>query len=130
MDCRTPFDHPVRPAMNSPRRLRLLPAWLVGMTLMLSACGPDAELELNSGASVDDALSEDEAASIESELNSPIYDRARAFAARYPKRDGGTWDQWCGSLMVRFGQLPASAVRPSAIAAYRASKIVSTNPGT
>jgi hypothetical protein len=61
-------------------------------------------------------------------LNSPIYDRARAYAAAHPTRDGGTWDQWCASLMWRFGPLPESSARPSAIEAYRASKILSTDP--
>jgi hypothetical protein len=42
-------------------------------------------------------------------------------------RDGGSWDQWCGSLMWRFGELPESSSRPSAIEAYRASSIISTD---
>ena len=85
---------------------------------MLASCGASPE-ELSSPEATTQSVS--------SELNSSIYDRARAYAAANPKRDGGTWNQWCGSLMVRFGQLPDSAVRPSAIEAYRASRIVSTN---
>ncbi|KFE68940.1 hypothetical protein [Hyalangium minutum] len=71
-----------------------------------------------------------ELSTVTAELNSPIYDRARAYAAANPKRDGASWDQWCGSLMWRFGQLPASSARDSAILAYHASTIVSTNPAT
>ena len=92
---------------------------LLSAGLVLASCGGPLE-EVASGAP--------ETSTLASELNSPIYDRARAFAAAYPKRDGGTWDQWCGSLMVRFGQLPDSAVRPSAIEAYRASAILSRDP--
>ncbi|XXF75368.1 hypothetical protein P2318_20105 [Myxococcaceae bacterium GXIMD 01537] len=83
------------------------------------------------GGTVDDAAPDAaETVSSSEALNSPIYDRARAYAAANPTRDGGTWDQWCGSLMWRFGQLPESSARESAILAYRASSIVSTNPAT
>ena len=94
---------------------------LLSASLVLTACGRGSE---------DTALDVSETGTIIAALNSPIYDRARAYAAANPKRDGGSWDQFCGALMVRFGQLPASAVRPSAIAAYRASKIVSTDAAT
>ena len=86
--------------------------------LALASCG---------GSDEDPQLASPEIGAIGAELNSPIYDRARAYAAANPKRDGASWDQWCGSLMMRFGQLPASSARPSAIEAYRASKIVSTD---
>ncbi len=94
-------------------------------TLLLIGCGAPLEDEDLSSLSADDSWD-----AVEQELNSPIYDRARAYAAAHPKRDGASWDQWCGSLMWRFGQLPAASARPSAIAAYRASSIVSTNPAT
>ncbi|MCP3167895.1 hypothetical protein [Myxococcus qinghaiensis] len=55
------------------------------------------------------------------ELNTAIYNRARAYASAHPTRDGGTWDQWCASLMWRFGGFPESSARPSAIEAYHAS---------
>ncbi|RKG81722.1 hypothetical protein D7V88_26090 [Corallococcus terminator] len=98
------------------------PALLVTASLMLAACG---------GAPVEESIPEVSGiGTVEGEANSPIYDRARAYAAANPKRDGGTWNQWCGSLMVRFGQLPDSAVRPTAIEAYRASTIISTNAST
>ncbi|RYZ43463.1 MAG: hypothetical protein EOO71_03635 [Myxococcaceae bacterium] len=98
------------------------PALLVSATLLLAACG---------GSPVEESTPEVSGiGTVEGEANSPIYDRARAYAAANPKRDGGSWNQWCGSLMVRFGQLPDSAVRPTAIEAYRASKIVSTNAST
>jgi len=41
-------------------------------------------------------------------------------------RDGKSWSQWCGSLMVRFNGL--SIAYPKAIDAWRASKIESTDP--
>ncbi len=87
--------------------------------LLLASCG--GTVEEPTAAAVDAS----ELATASSELNTPIYDRARAYAAAHPTRDGGTWDQWCGSLMWRFGQLPESSARPSAIEAYRASRIVS-----
>ncbi|WP_233583302.1 hypothetical protein [Corallococcus sp. CA053C] len=98
------------------------PALLVTAGLMLSACGGSAVAESTQDVS--------EIGTVEAEANSPIYDRARAYAAAHPTRDGGTWNQWCGSLMFRFGELPASSARPTAIEAYRASKIVSTNAST
>ena len=108
--------------MNS-KRTPGYPA-LLALGLALTACG-DASPDL---AAVDPATTRaDETAQITAELNSPIYDRARAYAAANPKRDGASWDQWCGALMMRFGQLPAASARPSAIQAYRASTIVSTD---
>jgi hypothetical protein len=101
------------------------PMWfprLVAAALLLAACGGE-ELDVQS-----DFDAREQEGVIESELNSNIYDRARAYAAAHRKRDGGSWNQWCGSLMWRFGNLPASSARPSAIAAYRASNIVSTDP--
>ncbi|WP_434391370.1 hypothetical protein [Melittangium boletus] len=95
---------------------------LLSTSLLLASCGGGPE-----EAPVVDAA---ETGSLAAEANSAIYDRARAYAAANPKRDGGSWDQWCGSLMWRFGQLPDSAARPSAIEAYRASRIVSTNAST
>lgn len=93
---------------------------LLSAAIMLGACG---------GAVEDtETLTPGALEAETSELNSPIYDRARAFAAANPKRDGGTWDQWCGSLMWRFGQLPESSARPSAIEAFRASRILSMDP--
>ncbi|MET0404058.1 MAG: hypothetical protein ABW123_16720 [Cystobacter sp.] len=96
-------------------------ATLVSAGLVLASCGGGVE----EGGAEGPAL-----VSVASEVNSPIYDRARAYAAANPKRDGGSWDQWCGSLMWRFGQLPEASARPSAIEAYRASKIVSTDAST
>ncbi|MCP3143212.1 hypothetical protein [Pyxidicoccus xibeiensis] len=94
---------------------------LLSAGLLLASCGGTVE-DATLGGSETDAV-----ATASAELNSPIYDRARAFAAANPKRDGGTWDQWCGSLMFRFGQLPASSARDSAILAYHASDILSLN---
>ncbi|NMO16634.1 hypothetical protein HPC49_20475 [Pyxidicoccus fallax] len=95
---------------------------LLSASLMLTACGgPLADDTVHTDAAETLATSSDA-------LNSPIYDRARAFAAANPTRDGGTWDQWCGSLMWRFGQMPESSARPSAIEAYYDSTIVSTDP--
>lgn len=91
---------------------------LLSAGLVLASCGGTAG---DVAADVPEASLSTSAA----ELNSPIYDRARTYAANHPTRDGGTWDQWCGSLMWRFGQLPESSARPSAIAAYHASTIVS-----
>jgi len=87
--------------------------------LMLASCGGTTEDVV--------AVDASETGTLSAEANSAIYDRARAYAAANPKRDGGSWDQWCGSLMWRFGQLPESSARDSAILAYRASKIVSTD---
>lgn len=54
------------------------------------------------------------------------YAEAIQFARTHPKRDNGqTWRGYCAALMVRAGNLPDWAVRPSAIIAYHASKIVS-----
>lgn len=94
---------------------------ILSASLVLASCGGTVEDAAPEGAA------EAETSTDSAELNSPIYDRARAFAAANPKRDGGTWDQWCGSLMWRFGQLPESSARPSAIEAYRASRIISTD---
>ncbi|WP_239014338.1 hypothetical protein [Archangium violaceum] len=91
---------------------------MLAVELVLASCG---------GSFEDAAFDESETSTFTSELNSPIYDRARAYAAAHPKRDGASWDQWCGSLMWRFGQLPESSARPSAIEAYQASSIVSTD---
>ncbi|MFT3837363.1 MAG: hypothetical protein QM723_10250 [Myxococcaceae bacterium] len=56
-----------------------------------------------------------------------VYNRAVAFAAAHPKHTSTTsWDGWCGALMMDFGNFSASA--PSAIAAYRGTTIVSTDP--
>lgn len=57
-----------------------------------------------------------------------IYDRARDYAAQYPKRDGGTWSGWCASLMWRFAEMPESSARASAIIAYGDSTIVGMDP--
>ncbi|MGE6762336.1 hypothetical protein ACQKGO_30280 [Corallococcus interemptor] len=82
------------------------PALRVSAGVMLAACGgPELEVPAQDVSAI---------GTVEGEANSPIHDRARAFAAANPKRDGGSWNQWCGSLMVRFGQLPDSAVRPTA----------------
>ena len=98
---------------------------LLSAGLVLASCGGDFE-----GVTPGQAETEAETGTVTAEANSPIYDRARAYAAAHPTRDGGSWAGWCGSLMWRFGQLPESSARPSAIEAYRASKIVSTNPAT
>lgn len=52
------------------------------------------------------------------------YDRAREYASQYPERDGASWSGWCGSLMWRFGEMPESSARPSAIGAYAESTIL------
>lgn len=57
-----------------------------------------------------------------------IYDRARAYAAQYPERDGATWSGWCASLMWRFGDMPEASARPSAILAYAESNILGMDP--
>ena len=57
-----------------------------------------------------------------------LYERARDYAAVNPLRDGGTWHLWCGSLMWRFGMLPESAARPSAIEAWADSRVESQEP--
>ena len=40
--------------------------------------------------------------------------QCRSYAAAHPERDGGTWDQWCGSLMYRmcdtYGNAPSGDV--------------------
>lgn len=103
--------------------------WNAALTvvgLALAACGPELQ-DLQEPADPARLDAESGGWSASAASASPLYDRARAFAAANPKRDGGSWDQWCGSLMFRFGKLPASAARPSAIEAYRASKIVSTD---
>lgn len=103
--------------MNALSKIALFTA-----VLTFSACG-EATLEVDQGDLADSWSTEESQAA----LNSTIYDRARDYARRYPKRDGATWNQWCASLVWRFGQFPESAVRPSAIAAYHSSSIVSTN---
>jgi hypothetical protein len=92
---------------------------LLAASLGLIACGDDRALW---------AADESAISTLTAALNSPIYDRARAYAAANPKRDGASWDQWCGSLMWRFGKLPASSARSSAIEAYRDSTIISRDP--
>jgi hypothetical protein len=58
-----------------------------------------------------------------------VYNRAVAFAASHPTHNATTnWDGWCAALMVQFGGFGATA--PSAISAYHASAIVSTDPTT
>ena len=57
-----------------------------------------------------------------------IYDRARDYAAQYPERDGASWSGWCGSLMWRFGEMPESSARPSAIGAYAESTMLGMDP--
>ncbi|NVJ23869.1 MULTISPECIES: hypothetical protein [Myxococcus] len=94
--------------MHTKRMSSLLVLLLVG----LSACGGEGEVV----ADVPEALDTSTA-----ELNTSIYNRARAYASAHPTRDGGTWDQWCASLMWRFGGFPESSARPSAIEAYHAS---------
>ncbi|ADO71394.1 hypothetical protein [Stigmatella aurantiaca] len=96
-------------------------AALLSAGLALASCGGDFE---------NAAPGESETSTLTAEANSPIYDRARAYAAANPKRDGGSWAGWCGSLMFRFGQLPDSSARDTAYLAYKASTIVSTNPST
>ena len=53
-----------------------------------------------------------------------IYDRARDYASQYPERDGESWSGWCASLMWRFGEMPESSARPSAIGASAESMIL------
>ena len=57
-----------------------------------------------------------------------IYDRARDYADQFPLRDGATWAGWCGSLMWRFGEMPESSARPTAIGSYAESTILGTDP--
>lgn len=102
---------------------------LSALTLIpFASCGNDdpeadgfGQPVLNDTADAVDLASNEEA------LNSSIYDRARGYASAHPRRDGASWNQWCGSLVWRFGQCPASSARPSAIDAYRHSNIVSTD---
>ena len=54
-----------------------------------------------------------------------IYDRARDYAIAHPLRDGSSWSGWCASLMWRFGDMPESSARASALIAYNDSNIVS-----
>lgn len=61
----------------------------------------------------------------DSQGSTNTYAQALQYARTHPKRDGGSWNQWCASLMVRAGNLPDRSVRESAIIAYRASTIVS-----
>lgn len=39
---------------------------------------------------------------------------ARFFAWNNPKRDGGTWDQWCASLMYRYNRASTSYINATA----------------
>jgi hypothetical protein len=79
---------------------------------------PDASVEIDAAAPVT-CMTRADACSRE------VYDRAVAYAAAHPLRDGASWSGWCGSLMMRFGGFGASA--PTAIAAYHGSTIQSTD---
>ena len=59
-----------------------------------------------------------------------IYDRARDYASQYSERDGESWSGWCASLMWRFGEMPESSARPSAIGAYAESTILGMDART
>jgi hypothetical protein len=111
--------------MKLPTQARVSGLALLTMSLSLAACGEGLDQPADPDTT---SISQGPAQALTFLANSAIYDRARAYAAAHPKRDGGTWNQWCGSLVWRFGALPESAVRPSAIAAYRDSTIVSTDP--
>ncbi len=108
---------------TTPLKLLLLSAVLTAF----AACGPEEDLDGFGEEITADQLDPDDTATVAEALNSTIYDRARAYAARYPKRDGASWNGWCASLVWRFGQCPSSSVRPSAIEAYQHSRIISTN---
>lgn len=107
---------------TTPLKLLLLSA-----VLFLASCGYDDNGDGFGSEISSDQADPDELASTADALNSTIYDRARAYAASHPLRDGASWNQWCASLVWRFGQCPASSVRPSAIDAYYHSSIVSTD---
>lgn len=57
-----------------------------------------------------------------------LFDAAKQYAFHYPERDGGTWNQWCLSLMARFNDFAHSW--ETAHDAYRASNILSLDPTT
>lgn len=92
----------------------------------------DVDTSFEDTADVDDTGLVDETGDTEpvepAECDWTIYDRARDYAAQYPKRDGGSWSGWCASLMWRFGDMPESSARASAIIAYGDSNIVGTDP--
>lgn len=94
---------------------------LVSVSLALLGCG---------GVPDETARNMHTVGKLQVALSSPIYARARAYATAHPTRDGASWNQWCGSLMWRFGELPEASARPTAIAAYYDSTIVSTDPST
>jgi len=81
---------------------------------------------------VDTAIDTDTGEVVDTEPVQPctwdIYDRARDYAADYPLRDGASWSGWCASLMWRFGNMPESSARPSAIIAYADSTIAGLDP--
>ena len=83
-------------------------------------------------AEVDTAVDTDTGEVVDTEPVEPctwdIYDRARDYAADYPLRDGASWSGWCGSLMWRFGNMPESSARASAIIAYGDSTILGMDP--
>ena len=85
-------------------------------------------------AEVDTAVDTDTGEVVDTEPVEPctwdIYDRARDYAADYPLRDGASWSGWCGSLMWRFGEMPESSARPSAIGAYAESTILGMDART
>ena len=60
-------------------------------------------------------------------LGTNTYAQAITYAKTHPTRDGGSWNGWCGALMVRAGNIPDRSVCPSAIQCYRRSTIVSHN---
>ena len=91
------------------------------------ADGADAHAVVDAAAASDVAAS---CAATAAVCDRTVYDRAQAYAAAHPLRDGASWAGWCASLMWRFGALPESSARPSAIDAYHASSIVSTDPST
>ena len=84
----------------------------------------DTAETLDSGDTAEADTSEPEEASCSWE----IYERAKDYAAQYPERDGASWSGWCASLMWRFGELPESSARPSAILAYAESNIQGIDP--
>lgn len=61
------------------------------------------------------------------DCSADMYTRAWEYAQDYPLRDGGSWVGWCASLMWRFGDMPESSARPSAIIAYGDSTILGTD---
>eukprot|EP01034_Spumella_vulgaris_P021436 gene21436-27467_t len=85
-------------------------------------------------AAADDVVTDSNQADLEwlleNNVNSSSSTRDYAGALNYakttPKRDGGSWNGWCGALMVRAGNLPSGSVCPTAIDAYHKSTIIST----